>query len=91
MISDTNTARHVFQLILEANGKLDESIAVVLENCDEQTVQNYKRAVGAVMWEVWTQLVAPLASQHPELIPEEHADLRQFAQRMPENGSDLSD
>lgn len=65
------TAKRVSELVLEASGQLDESVAVVRENCSESELAAYRESIGKVMHDLWAEVLNPIYSEHPDLEPQE--------------------
>jgi hypothetical protein len=71
MISDPKTAGQVSKMMLEISSHIDESIALVRANCQEQEFQEYRRAAGRILGEILLEVLNPLYKQHDALKPPE--------------------
>ena len=71
MIKDREVAAHVLTLAFEASAKLNESIHIVLASESKDEVPEFKRAVGAVLAELLTEILNPIIREHPELAPQD--------------------
>ncbi len=69
MIADQSTAKHISELMLRFSTELDDSVKVVQENCPEDELSKYRRAVGSIMAEILLEVLNPLYSTHPTLTP----------------------
>ncbi len=69
MISDPTTAAQVSKMMLEISSHIDESIALVRANCQEQEFQEYRRAAGRILGEILLEVLNPLYKQHSALKP----------------------
>jgi hypothetical protein len=67
-MKDVAAAKYVSALLLEVNGRLDESVAIVKERWPEED-PSYRRAVGKVLYELYAELLNPLYLNHPTLKP----------------------
>jgi hypothetical protein len=70
MIKSETVAAEVSTLILEINEKLNDSICMVQDTCDEEDFKTYRQAIGRVLGEMLFQVVNPLYEDHPSLKPE---------------------
>lgn len=64
-------AENVLALMLEYSGKLDQSVQLVKDNCNEQEFINYRKAIGTIMGEMYVEIMWPIFKEHPDLEPEE--------------------
>lgn len=71
MIKNRAVADEVSKLMLELTARLNESIAKVKDNCDEEDFKIYRRAVGKVMGEILLEVLNPLYEDHPSIKPPE--------------------
>ena len=69
MIKNKIAASEISALMIELNGKLNESIRMVLETCDEEDFKIYRRAAGRVMGAILLEVINPLYDEHPSLKP----------------------
>jgi hypothetical protein len=70
MVEDEGIAKQISDLMVEFGGRLDGSVALVKENCSEDELKTYRRAVGTIMAEMLFQVMNPLYKRHPGLKPE---------------------
>jgi hypothetical protein len=70
MVKNKAAAKEVSNLMLEIQSKLDESIRMVRETCDEGDFKIYREAVSKVLVEILREVLNPLYSDHPSLKPE---------------------
>jgi hypothetical protein len=70
MISSSDSAKALLNLLFEASGTLDTSVAVAQEACPEAEFLEYRRAIGNVLGDMWDQVIQPLLENHPHLTPE---------------------
>lgn len=64
-------AEQIATMLLEINGKLNNSILLVMESGDEDEIKRYKRQIGGIMGEVFFSILDPIYKEHPELKPPE--------------------
>jgi hypothetical protein len=53
----------------DCSSKLDESVALVRDECSAEELKKYRRAVGKVMGEILLEVLNPLYAKHPALKP----------------------
>jgi hypothetical protein len=70
MISDTEIAAEVKQLVLEAHNRMEQSMKLVEQKCPTEEFAKYKRAVGKVVSAMLFEIIEPLYEQNPKLKPE---------------------
>ncbi len=70
MLASADTAKKVNELLVQCATNLNESARLVQEEASEEEFKRYRRAVGAVMGELWFEVLKPLYSEHPELKPD---------------------
>jgi hypothetical protein len=68
MLSNSDTAKRVSDLMLEVFRVVDESVAMVRDSCSEEEVAAYAKAVGHVAGAVM-DVLEPLYEKHPHLAP----------------------
>jgi hypothetical protein len=68
------TAAKISALMLDLSGRLDESVALVEQECEQDELVVYRRAVGNVLGEIWDGILNPLYEAHPEMRPDELDD-----------------
>lgn len=71
MISDKNTAILINELMLRFGKELDDSVAVVQSQCDQDEFNAYREAVGFIMGGMLIKIMNPLYEKHPEIKPKE--------------------
>ena len=71
MISDPVIAKKISELMIETLARLDESTAMAMNACQPEEFKAYRRAAGAVMAEIASEILNPLYSMHPLLKPPE--------------------
>lgn len=71
MISDSSLAKEISTVMLEYGARLDDLVARAQSICPDAEFQNFRRAVGAVMGEMLTEVMNPLYAKHPNLKPRE--------------------
>jgi hypothetical protein len=69
-VENEGIAKQISDLMVEFGGRLNGSVALVKENCGEAELQEYRRAVGAIMAEMLFRVMNPLYERHPGLKPE---------------------
>lgn len=73
LILDPDIATLVNEKLNMAASALDESIAIVQEQCSNEEFVQYRNAVGKVLGEMF-KIVRPLYSQHHSLAPPGYFD-----------------
>ena len=71
MIVDKEIAKRVVAVLDECSERINETIRDVQRACSDEEFKQYRQAAGVVMGYIYTDVVAPLHKQHPELEPEE--------------------
>lgn len=71
MIDNKETAKQISDLMLELGGKLNQSVALVKDTCDESQLIAYRKVVGQLMGTMLLDVMNPLYSIHPELKPDQ--------------------
>lgn len=74
MIKDPLVAQQVSDLMIEFQGRLNDSIIAVQENCSSEEFKAYRLAAGRVMGEMLLEVMNPLYARHPSLKPPELSD-----------------
>jgi hypothetical protein len=69
VISDARTAEYVSKFLLDVNGQLNESIAVVERSCSAEEFVNYRRRVGTLINSIFESILEPIYLKHPTLKP----------------------
>jgi hypothetical protein len=70
MIKDVSNAKALVDLLFEASGILEESVASARETCPEAEFNEYRTAIADVLGEVWNSILQPILTLHPELSPD---------------------
>jgi hypothetical protein len=71
VIDNEEIARQISELMLDCGARLDESVALVQNECTPEELHTYRRAVGKIMGEVLLEVLNPLYAKHPTLKPPE--------------------
>lgn len=71
MFKDKIVAAEISVLMLEIGAKLDTSVSLVQQSCDESELNTYRSAVGEIMGRMLINIMNPIYKQHPELKPEQ--------------------
>jgi hypothetical protein len=75
VIENPEVAAKVDIAIREAYRVLDDSAALVREQCSEEEIKNYLQQVGNVLYELIFRMMEPLYKEHPGLKPEGWTDV----------------
>ena len=70
MIRDKRFALEVSNRMLKINGALDEAVSFVQDHCTNEELEQFKFAVGEVMYMVFDKALIPIYNEHPDLVPE---------------------
>lgn len=71
MIRDRKLAEQLIDVLNDCSNRMDKSIRLVQEKCSEEEFIAYRKAAGLVMGYLYTDALAPIYKQHPELEPPE--------------------
>jgi hypothetical protein len=71
MIKDKKTAKQVSRLLLHCCSNLDQSVSLVMESCDKQEFQEYRKIIGDVMGVLFLDILDHVYKLHPDLKPDE--------------------
>jgi len=69
MLSNKETAREIERAMRECSRILDQSIRRVMETCPEEEFKAYRRAIGAIMADVYLNIMQPIHRRYPDLEP----------------------
>ncbi|MEQ1484661.1 hypothetical protein [Methyloglobulus sp.] len=72
MIKNKTVANNISALMLEISGQLDDSVAYVAENCDQDDLHNYRRVIGSIMGIIGIDILNNIYREFPEIKPEEY-------------------
>lgn len=70
MIRDKKVAKEIADTIENCLDLINKSILLVQAKCDKDEFEGYRKAAGMVMGYMYTDILAPLYKDHPELDPE---------------------
>jgi hypothetical protein len=65
-----DVAKQVLEIAWKCSGELNWSVAIVQESADEADLVWYRKAVGRVLGELFTEIMMKVYQEHPELVPE---------------------
>lgn len=77
MIKDHDIAEQIIDVLDDCSSRINETIRLVQEKCSDEKFQSYRKAARFVMGYIYTDVVAPLHKEHPDLEPPE---LRQYSE-----------
>ena len=69
MIKNKDSAIEISALMLDISERLNGSIRMVQDTCDEEDLKIYRRAAGKVLGEILLEVLNPLYVEHPSLKP----------------------
>ena len=69
MISDSETAKYIRELMLEIDRQLEDSMRMVERTCSREEYAAYKKAIGKVVNRIVFDVIEPLYEKHPTLKP----------------------
>jgi hypothetical protein len=69
MISNTNTAKQISNLMLDISMRLEESILKVEQTCPTREFEEYRHSIAHILGRVLLEVLNPLYMQHPSLKP----------------------
>jgi hypothetical protein len=71
VLNNLGTAKYVSELLLEINGRLNESLEKVESTCGPEDFAAYRRRVGVLVNSIFEEFLEPIYIDHPELKPPE--------------------
>lgn len=71
MLKDQDIAKQVIKVLDDCSSRINETIRLVQEKCSDEEFQTYRKAAGFVMGYIYTDVVASLHKEHPDLEPSE--------------------
>lgn len=71
MIHDQDIAKRLIDTLDDCSERINETIRLVQEKCSDEEFQAYRKAAGFVMGYIYTDVVASLHKEHPDLEPSE--------------------
>ncbi|MRG97859.1 hypothetical protein [Polyangium spumosum] len=66
---DKKTAEELLAISMDCSRETNESMRRVMERCDEETFKIYRGHGGRIMGYLFTEVIAPIQSEHLELAP----------------------
>ncbi len=66
---DKKTAEKLLAISMDCTRDTNESIKRVMERCDEETFKIYRGHGGRIMGYLFTEVIAPIQSEHLDLAP----------------------
>ncbi len=64
-------AHEINTLMLDYFAKLNASVKLVQQQCNEEEFQRYRKVIGKIMGEMSVEIMMPLYTEYPDLEPEE--------------------
>lgn len=71
MVKNKVIAEKISDLALRFGKELDQSVALVEDECSDGEFIEYRNAVGKVMAELLTEIMNPIYRLHPKIKPDE--------------------
>lgn len=71
MIEDPKIAKEIAATLTDCSSKLNESIRLVQQKCNDDEFQKYRKSAGFVMGYLYTDVLAKIYHKHPDLEPPE--------------------
>ncbi len=71
MIHDKEIAKQLISVLERCSSELNESVHLVQQKCTAEEFSAYRRGAGMVMGYIYTDVLAPLWKEHPDLEPPE--------------------
>ena len=68
---DKKTAEMIVTLSTSCTRDTNASVQKVMEQCDEATFKSYRKYAGKMMGYLFTEIIAPIQTEYPELAPPE--------------------
>lgn len=64
-------AEEILALMLEYSGKLNRSVQLVKDTCNNEEFIDYRKTVACIMGEMYVEIMWPIFHEYPDLEPEE--------------------
>ena len=58
-------------MMRQCSAILDDSVRRVMETCPEEEFKTYRRVIGAIMADIYLNVMQPIHQKYPDLEPEE--------------------
>ena len=71
MIEDQDTAKHVYDVLLNCRVEISRSVDFVKDRCTEAEAEEYKKAVGRALGYLIYEVMEPIRERHPSVHPDE--------------------
>lgn len=71
MVHDHDIAKQLIDTLDGCSERINESIRLVRDKCSDEEFLLYQKAAGFVMGYIYTDVVAPIYKEHPDLEPPE--------------------
>lgn len=71
MFKDKEVATNINSLMLDYRSKLSQSMEFVRENCSDEEILRYRKALGKVMGYMIIDIMEPIYDEQPNLRPPE--------------------
>jgi hypothetical protein len=68
---ERDVAEQILKIVLSFSGELDHSVSLVEHSSNLAEATTYRRAVGRVLAEILTEILGPIFTQYPELVPKD--------------------
>jgi hypothetical protein len=63
-------ATEIIDLMIEFGDRLNQSVALVKDNCSEDELVSYRSVVGKLMGSMLLDIMNPIFDKHPDLKPD---------------------
>ena len=67
---ERDTARKVLDAAMGYSRRIEGSLGLVRQRCDENVFLSYRRFAGRIMGYLFTEIIKPIYDEHPELAPD---------------------
>lgn len=71
MITNKKVALEISNMMIEFGGRINESIALVKDNCASEEFEQYRNAAGNILGEMLLEIMNPIYVRFPEIKPKE--------------------
>jgi hypothetical protein len=71
VIHNEAIAKQIADMLLEMSGQIEQSIALVHDQCTETEFLSYRRAAAEVLASILDEFLNPLFKEHPRISPPE--------------------
>ena len=68
---DRATAAKVESVMRTISAQINETIRLVMDECEQDEFESYRKVAGQLMGEIFCDVLSPIYEAHPDLTPAE--------------------